>query len=83
VLYGVDNKGENLLMKFVGLYSLRCCSLHQGVRNKKFLVTHSTTPLLNSQNEIDKLLTYEIDCDQIAIGLPPITSVVFVIAKSF
>jgi hypothetical protein len=29
------------------------------------------------------LLTLEMDCDQIAIGLPPVTSAVFLIAKSF
>jgi hypothetical protein len=28
-----------------------------------------------------KALTPEIDCDQMAIGLPPVTSEVFLIAK--
>jgi hypothetical protein len=28
-------------------------------------------------------LTPEIDCDQTAMGLPPITSAAFIIAKSF
>jgi hypothetical protein len=41
-------------------------------------------PLLFSMDDVkDDVVKHEIDCDQTAMGLPPVTSVIFLIAKLF